>query len=56
VPTAKGLAVKAKGPLAGVRKAAFKAVAKFQRSRRGNDVTAPGQKLPRWAGKSSKKR
>ena len=56
VPTAKGLAVKTKGPLAGVRKAAFKAVAKLQRSRRAADVTAPGQKLPRWAGKPSKKR
>ena len=56
VPTAKGLAVKTKGPLAGVRKAAFKAVAKMQRSRRAADVTAPGQKLPRWAGKPAKKR
>ena len=56
VPTAKGLAVKTKGPLAGVRRAAFKAVAKFKRSRRQEDVTAPGQKLPRWAGKAKKKR
>ena len=47
VSTAKGLAVKPKGPLAGVRRAAFKAVAKVQRAVRGKD--ARGKKLPRWA-------
>ena len=50
VPTAKGLAVKTRGPLAGLRRRAFKAVAKLQRSRRGADVTrTAGSKLPRWA-------
>ena len=50
VPTAKGLAVKTRGPLAGLRRSAFKAVAKFKRSRRGADVTrTAGSKLPRWA-------
>jgi hypothetical protein len=47
VSTAKGLAVKPKGPLAGVRRAAFKAVAKVQRAVRGKD--SRGKKLPRWA-------
>jgi hypothetical protein len=56
VPTAKGLSVKVKGPLAGVRKAVFKTIAKFKRNRRQEDVTAPGQKLPRWAGKANKTR
>ena len=50
VPTAKGLAVKTRGPLAGIRRAAFKAVAKIKRSRRRADVTrTAGSKLPRWA-------
>ena len=50
VPTAKGLAVKTRGPLAGLRRRAFKAVAKLQRSRRAADVTrTAGKKLPRWA-------
>jgi len=50
VPTAKGLAVKTSGPLAGVRKAVFKAAAKVARSRRANDPTrTAGSKVPRWA-------
>lgn len=50
VPTAKGLAVKARGPFAGARKAVFKAAARFARSRRANDVTrTAGSKVPRWA-------
>jgi hypothetical protein len=50
VPTAKGLAVKTRGPLAGLRRRVFKAAAKLQRSRRGADVTrTAGSKLPRWA-------
>ena len=57
VPTAKGLAVKTKGPLAGVRKALFKAAAKFARSRRKADVTGlAGSKLPRWATPARKPR
>lgn len=50
VPTAKGLAVRARGPLAGLRTRIFKAAARVARSRRANDVTrTAGNKVPRWA-------